>query len=111
MKDISADGFQTWQEEVLDASESAVVVAYFTAPWCGPCRMLKPVLEQLESENEGLTIVRIDVDSNTELARDFKLMSVPQLWFYQAGHEEHVIQGIKPKQVLQTVIDELPQRT
>lgn len=102
--------FLDWQEQVLDASQKAVVVAYFTAPWCGPCRMLKPTLEKLEAENDGLTVVRIDVDSNSQLARDFRIMSVPQLWFYQKGHQEETVTGIKPKPVLQTIIDELPQR-
>ena len=108
MHDISADSFDTWADEVLrasDASDDAMVLAYFTAPWCGPCRMLKPRLEELEKENEGLTVVRIDVSLNPELARQFNIMSVPQLWFYKAGFQVAVETGIKQKPYLQNIID------
>jgi thioredoxin 1 len=104
MKDISADTFDTWADEVLYASEDSMVIGYFTAPWCGPCRMLKPTLEKLEAENENLTVVRIDVSLNTELARQFNIMSVPQLWFYVAGFQVAVETGIKQKPYLQEII-------
>lgn len=94
-----------WQQDVVDRSnsqDSRLVVAYFTAPWCGPCRMLKPTLSKLEEDNQGLDVVRIDVDTNTELARQFQIMSVPTLVLYQSGIQVGgTIVGIKPRNTLQ----------
>ena len=67
-------------------SEAPLTVAYFTAPWCGPCRMLKPRLEELESENLGMTVVRIDASIETDRAADFKIMTVPTLLLYANHH-------------------------
>lgn len=94
----------TFEIDVV-ASPAALTVAYFTAPWCGPCRMLKPVLEQLEAENEGLTVARIDVDTNSELAREFRIMSVPTLMLYVNGQSVWTISGIQPKKTLQSLFD------
>jgi thioredoxin 1 len=89
----------------VKASPASLAVAYFTASWCGPCRMLKPVLTQLEEENEGLTICRIDVDSNSELAKEFGIMSVPTLLLFKDGKLVDDVVGIKPRQILQTLFD------
>lgn len=86
---------------VVVGSEAPLTVAYFTAPWCGPCRMLKPVLEALENENLGLRIVRIDASIDSELAAEFQIMSVPTLLLYADGYQVNRIEGIKPKAVLQ----------
>lgn len=104
MYEISEDSFEAWTRDVLE-NPAALAVAYFTAPWCGPCRMLKPTLEKLEAENEGLTVVRIDVDLNRELARQFNIMSVPQIWFYKAGSQVEAEVGIRQKPFLQEIID------
>lgn len=83
------------------ASEAPLTVAYFTAPWCGPCRMLKPRLEELESENLGLQVVRIDASISTELAAQFTIMSVPTLLLYSGGQQVGRYEGIQPKNALQ----------
>lgn len=92
----------TFEIDVL-ASPAALCVAYFTAPWCGPCRMLKPRLDELESENEGLTVARIDVSiESTQFAESFQIRSVPTLLLYAAGLQVGRVDGIKPKKELQT---------
>lgn len=90
----------TWEIDVI-ASPARLTIAYFTAPWCAPCRMLKPVLEQLESESEGLTIARIDASIDSLLADQFGIKTVPTLLLYNAGSQVGRIEGIKPKNVLQ----------
>jgi thioredoxin-like negative regulator of GroEL len=93
-------------EELADASrEGGVTVVYFTAPWCGPCRMLKPTLDKLEAANEGLTILRVDVDLCPEIAIDYRIQSVPQLFFYAAGIEFERTQGVQQLKPLQAIID------
>lgn len=82
MIDVTESSFA---EDVENASSEGLVVAYFTADWCVPCRQLKPRLEQLETETEGLTIARVDVDTNTELAQRFRVMSMPTLLLFKGG--------------------------
>jgi thioredoxin 1 len=89
-----------FQTDVID-SDAPLTVGYFTAPWCGPCRMLKPRLEELENENLGLTVVRIDASIETELAAQFQIMTVPTLLLYAGHFQVGRIEGIKPKNVLQ----------
>lgn len=105
MIDLSSDTFDAWRAEVLDASQDGLVVAYFTAPWCVPCKLLRPRLEELEFEYAGaLTTVRVDADTNRGLAREFRIMSVPTLMFYSAGYQVAVVNGAKPKGELREII-------
>lgn len=105
LRDLSDEAF--YDDEVIADSipPGNLTVGYFTAPWCGPCRMLRPVLEQLEAENEGLTVTRIDVDSFPEIAKEFQIMSVPTLFFYSDAYRVAEVIGIKPKKFLQEIID------
>ncbi len=73
---------------------------YFTAAWCGPCRMLKPVLEKIESESD-LEIVRVDTDKFAELAQEYKIMSVPTMILFKDGQSVRTVTGAKPKKVLE----------
>lgn len=105
MIDLSADSYDVFNTEVANTSQHGIVVGYFTTPWCGPCRMLKPRLEELENENPLLTVVRIDASINTEIAAQFGIMSVPTLLVYSGGYQVARIEGIKPKKFLQELFD------
>lgn len=93
--------------QVLGTSYAHLTIAYLTAPWCGPCRMLKPRLEKLENKYEGLTVVRIDVDTERggEVARENQVMSVPTLWFYSGGYRVADFTGIQTDKVLTETIE------
>jgi thioredoxin-like negative regulator of GroEL len=104
MIELTGDTFEVWQREVLDASQEGLVIAYFTSPTCGPCRLLKPNLERLEQEWD-LTVVRIDATINLSLVRDFRIMSVPTLYFYSGGFQVATHTGMMQKKELVEVIE------
>jgi thioredoxin 1 len=93
---VSDDSFA---EDVL-ASNTPVLV-HFWATWCGPCRMVAPVLEEIASEKAGaLTVAKLDVDANPSTARDFQVVSIPTLILFKDGQPVKRIVGAKGKAAL-----------
>ncbi|HWG73468.1 MAG TPA: thioredoxin [Acidimicrobiales bacterium] len=87
---------QTFDEEIKGA-EGAVLVDFW-AEWCGPCKMIAPVLDEIASDTEGrLRIAKINVDDNLELARRFDVMSIPTLILFKDGEPRLRLVGAKGK--------------
>jgi thioredoxin 1 len=94
--------------EVTDASFSTDVLSSdtpvlvdFWATWCGPCKMVAPVLEEIATERSGqLTVAKLDVDANPETARDFQVVSIPTLILFKDGQPVKRIVGAKGKAAL-----------
>ncbi|HEV3401045.1 MAG TPA: thioredoxin [Acidimicrobiales bacterium] len=90
---------ETFDEEV-GASEVPLVVDFW-AEWCGPCRMVAPVLEQIAAENTGrLRVAKLDVDDAPGIARRFQIMSIPTLMVFQDGVPKKRLVGAKGKSQL-----------
>ena len=90
---ITTDNFE---EEVLN-SEKPVLIDFF-ATWCGPCKMMAPVLEQLSREMEGKAkIVKVDVDESEDLAVRFGIMSIPTMILFKDGNAVEMAVGFQPK--------------
>lgn len=86
---------ENFEAEVLH-SDKPVLLDFF-ATWCGPCRMIGPVLEEISEENESIKVCKIDVDQNPELAMRFNVSSIPLLVVMQDGKVINQSLGAKPK--------------
>ena len=93
---------ETYTAEV-ENSALPVLIDFF-ATWCGPCRMLAPVLEELAAENPGFRIAKVDVDENPELARRFGIMTVPTLVVMKDGEPVRRASGVRPKAALLALV-------
>jgi thioredoxin 1 len=89
----------TFDSDVLKSDKTVVVD--FWATWCGPCKMVAPVLDEIAGENkEKLTVAKLDIDANPETARSFNVMSIPTMIVFQDGKPVKQIVGAKPKAAL-----------
>ena len=84
-----------FQAEVIE-SETAVLVDFW-APWCGPCRIIAPHLEELDSERDDLRVVKLNVDDNPQIAAQYNVMSIPMLLLFKNGQPVHQIIGAMSK--------------
>jgi len=96
MGELAHVGEAEFKQEVLDAGQPVLVD--FTATWCGPCKMLDPIVAQLAQEWAGkVKVVKLDVDDNPELAMQYQVMGVPTLMLFVGGLPSQRISGYQPK--------------
>ena len=84
-----------FQAEVIESGEAVLVD--FWAPWCGPCRIVAPHLEELNDERDDIRVVKLNVDDNPQTAATYNVMSIPTLLLFKHGQVAHQIVGALPK--------------
>ncbi|QWR78143.1 thioredoxin [Candidatus Magnetomonas plexicatena] len=96
----------TWESEVLKTQ--GLVLVDFWAVWCGPCRMVAPIVEELAKEFAGkLKVVKLNTDENPDVASKYKIMGIPTLMFFRSGEKIDQLVGAVPKAQLKEKIQTL----
>jgi len=104
MGNVSELSHANFNSEVIKSSSPVLVD--FWAPWCGPCRQITPMIEELAAENAGsVKILKVNIDDNPQTAQEYGVMSIPTLMVFKNGEVTDRFVGVQPKARLQQALD------
>ncbi|HEY7935262.1 MAG TPA: thioredoxin [Solirubrobacteraceae bacterium] len=92
-----------FQAEVIEADKPVLVD--FWAPWCGPCRVVAPVLEEIAGERDDLRIVKLNIDENQQTAAQYQVLSIPTMILFKGGTPVKTVIGAYPKKKIETELE------
>ena len=85
--------------------KSGITVVDFWAPWCGPCRMIAPLVEELDEEMSDINFAKLNVDEAQDIAVQFGVMSIPTIIFFKDGEQKDSVVGVVPKDKITSIIE------
>jgi thioredoxin 1 len=100
ISDVTDSSFQA---EVLESDQPVIVD--FWAPWCGPCRMVAPVLEEIAGERADVKVVKLNIDENQQTAANFEVLSIPTIMLFRHGQVAKKVIGAMPKKRLEAELE------
>jgi thioredoxin 1 len=104
MSSVASVSNATFQQEVLESN--AIVLVDFWAPWCGPCRMVAPVVDAIAAQyKDRVKVVKLNVDDHPEIASRYGIRSIPALMLFKDGEQVDIVIGAVPKTTLADAID------
>ncbi len=93
-------------ENLNEIIKNELVLVDFYADWCGPCRMLGPIIDNLGNEVSDITIVKVNIDNNEDIATEYSIMTIPTLLLFKNGKKIGIKQGFQSKDMLMKWINE-----
>ena len=93
----------SFQAEVIEA-ETPVLVDFW-APWCGPCRLVSPILEEINADREDVVVKKVNIDDNMEVAANYGILAIPTMVLFRDGAEAARIQGAMPRKRIEAQLE------
>ena len=103
MSNVKKVTTETFRSDVIEADKPVVVD--FWAEWCGPCKKLSPIIEEIAGERDDVTFAKVNVDDQRTLAAMFQVLSIPTVVIFSGGKKVEEFSGLRPKDELNAIID------
>ncbi len=93
-------------QEIVKDNEKKVIIDFW-APWCGPCRAIAPVLEEVINGNDNVVVAKINVDDSPELAEEYQVRNIPTLFFLNKGEVKEKVVGLKSSEEILSIVEKI----